>query len=246
MRTLAVIAARAGSKGLPKKNIRTIAGLPLIAHAMECAKRVPSIMRTIVSTDGDEIANVARDHGGDVPFLRPPELATDTASIIDVLQYTLARIEREESSHYDALMLLEPTSPGRLPEDLSAAIALLQANPDADGVVGCSEPMAHPFWTTVVEKEGFMASALPQFDNVIRRQELPRCLRINGGVYVWRTGFLRTCPRDWKVGRYKVLETPEERAFSIDTLFEFEIARLAIESGLVKLPWLDTRSPMAS
>ena len=242
MRTLAVIAARAGSKGLPGKNIRPIGGLPLITHALECAKRVPAIMRTIVSTDGDDIARVARDHGGDVPFLRPLELATDTASIIDVLQYTLARIEGEESSHYDALMLLEPTSPGRLPEDLSRAIALLQSSADADGVVGCSEPMAHPFWTTVIEKDGMMASALPQFDNVIRRQQLPRCLRINGGVYIWRTEFLRTCPRDWKFGRYKVLETPEERAFSIDTLFEFEVARLAIEHGLVKLPWLQSPS----
>src|SRR5262249_42221360 len=97
---LAIVPARGGSKGLPGKNIRMLAGLPLIAHALACARMVPRIRRTIVSTDSEEIAEVARAHGGEVPFLRPPELAQDTSPMMPVLAHALDEVERGEGQRY--------------------------------------------------------------------------------------------------------------------------------------------------
>ena len=141
---LAIIPARGGSKGLPGKNIRPLCGLPLIAHSISCAKLVPRIARTIVSTDSEEIADVARMHGGDVPFLRPAELAGDNTPTMPVLVHALGELERRDGRVYNSVLLLEPTSPGRLPEDLDAAFRVLDADPAADGAVGCSQPSFSP------------------------------------------------------------------------------------------------------
>ena len=104
---LAVIPARGGSKGLPGKNLRPIAGLPLIGHALRCAQSVPQLARTIVSTDSEEIAAAARALGGDVPFLRPAELARDDSPTMAVLQHALRFVEAQEGRRYGALLLLE-------------------------------------------------------------------------------------------------------------------------------------------
>ena len=116
---LAVIPARGGSKGLPGKNIRPIAGLPLIAHSIRCAALSPEVDRCVVSTDCEEIASVARQHGGCVPFLRPAELAQDDTPMIPVLQHALREMEQRDAQRYETILLLDPTSPGRLPVDIA-------------------------------------------------------------------------------------------------------------------------------
>lgn len=235
MRILAVIPARGGSKGLPGKNIRPLGGLPLIAHSLRCAAMCSGLTRTIVSTDSDEIASVAREHGGDVPFLRPPELARDDTPMMPVLRHALDALD-PTGDPFDAVLLLDPTSPGRTPEDVARARALLAASPDADGVVACSKPTFNPFWVGVVDDGGFAKPAFDTAGRYARRQDVPPFLRINGALYLWRSAFVRDGA--WPGGRQRILEIPEERAFSIDDLHEFQVAEALVERGLVRLPWL--------
>jgi N-acylneuraminate cytidylyltransferase len=233
---LAVIPARGGSKGLPGKNIRPLAGLPLIAHSLRLAKLCPEIARCIVSTDDATIRDVARDHGGDVPFLRPPELARDDTPMMPVLQHALREVEQAEGRTYGSVLLLDPTSPGRLPADVARAVELLETDSAARGVIACSQPTFNPFWVGVVENGPYLA---PAFDGptYTRRQDVPTFLRINGALYLWRRDFIER-GGTWRDGPHRALEIPEARAFSIDDLREFQLAEYLIASGLVELPWL--------
>ncbi|MEW6719492.1 MAG: acylneuraminate cytidylyltransferase family protein, partial [Thermodesulfobacteriota bacterium] len=176
---LCVIPARGGSKGLPGKNIRPLAGLPLIAHSLRCAGMCAGIARTIVSTDSGEIAAVARANGADVPFLRPEELAGDTTPMLPVLQHALREMERIDGKRYGSVLLLDPTSPGRFPSDVEECVRRLDADPAADGVVGVSRPDFNPYWHCVVEREGYMAPLIPGADRFGRRQDVPAVYRIN-------------------------------------------------------------------
>lgn len=241
-RILGVIPARGGSKGLPGKNIRPLMGLPLIAHSIRLARMCPQITRTVVSTDSEEIASVARAHGGDTPFLRPAELALADTPMWPVLKHTLTEIERLEGQPYDFLMLLDPTSPTRLPEDVEAAIKRLIAS-DADGIISVSKPEFNPVWHTVVEKDGLMADWLTDAANITRRQDAPEIYRINGLLYVWRTGFVRSAEAWRGAGRHLMLEVPDERAVSIDDLAQFRKAEALARGGILPMPWLETQVP---
>jgi CMP-N,N'-diacetyllegionaminic acid synthase len=239
VRALAVIPARGGSKGLPGKNILPLAGLPLIAHSIRCAARAKGLARVVVSTDSVELAAVARQHGGEVPFLRPAELARDDTPMLPVLVHALGTIEKLEGKTYDALVLLDPTSPGRLPDEIDAAIQMLADSASAVGVVACSRPTFNPFWVGVVERNGLIAPAFPGFVAAGRRQDVPPFFRINGALYVWRASFIRSAPTTWRDLPHRMLEIPESRAFSIDDQHEFDVAQSLIGNGLIQLPWLE-------
>lgn len=237
-RLLAVIAARGGSKGLPGKNIRPLAGLPLIAHSLRCASLTPEITRTVVSTDSEEIAAVARAHGGDVPFLRPAELAKSDTPMWPVLRHALAEVEKAEGARYDFLVLLDPTSPTRTPKEIALALERLSADRDAVGIVAVSEPAYSPIWHTVVEKDGAMADFIDG-GRYSRRQDVPAVFVINGLFYIWRADFVRRSESGWRgQGRHLMLETPALRACSIDTLEEFAAMEALVKASLVTLPWL--------
>ncbi len=235
---LAVIPARGGSKGLPGKNIRPLAGLPLIAHSIRCAALCPEITRTVVSTDSDEIADVARANGASVPFRRPPELAQDASAMWDVIQHALRETERVDGVRYESVLLLDPTSPGRLPADVSQAAALLDAPGDCDGVVAVSEPDFNPYWHSVVDVDGYMRDLFPQARTFERRQDVPIVYRINGALYLWRRSLVTECA-NWRDGRHRMLVIPESRALHFDELEQFELAELRIRHGRLRLPWLE-------
>lgn len=235
---LAVIPARGGSKGLPEKNIRPFAGLPLIAHSILFARMCSEVDRCIVSTDAPEIAEVARRFGAEVPFMRPSALAQDETPIWPVLQHALAEVEAQEAASYDALLLLDPTSPAREPADISSAVHRLQEQPSADGVIGVSQPDFNPLWHCVVERDGWMADLFEEGEAHERRQEVQPVYRINGSLYLWRTAFVRSA-RSWRQdGRHLLYEIPESRAMSIDTVEQFERAEVLVKSGRITLPWL--------
>jgi CMP-N,N'-diacetyllegionaminic acid synthase len=236
---LAVIPARAGSKGIAGKNLRPLSGLSLLGHAIRCGQRVGRIARLVVSTDGEEIAQAARALGADAPFLRPAHLAGDDAPTMPVLQHALAWVQQTEGRRYGSVLLLEPTSPGRLPEDVEGAFARLDAHPGADGVVACSEPHFNPFYVGVMERDGYLAPALPRPRALTRRQDAPRFLRINGLLYLWRSEFVARSPADWTSGRHVALPVPESRALSIDDEHELQVAQALLTQGLWRLPWLD-------
>jgi CMP-N,N'-diacetyllegionaminic acid synthase len=234
---LAVIPARGGSKGLPGKNIRNFAGYPLIAHSIRFAHLCPEIDRCIVSTDDQQIAKVAREHGGDVPFLRPAELAGDTTPTWPVLQHALREMEAREGKHFETVLLLQPTNPARIPEDVTRALAMLESNPLAVGVVAVSEPRFSPRWTCVEERDGVMAPAFPDAKKYVRRQDVPVTYRINGLLYLWRRNHILTEP---EAGMYTkphlMMCVPEDRAVDIDSPSDFQIAELLVREGLVRLP----------
>jgi N-acylneuraminate cytidylyltransferase len=232
--TLAVIPARGGSKGLPGKNLRPLAGLPLIEHSLRLAALCDAIDRTIVSTDSAEIAAVARAIGAEV-LDRPVELAGDEVPMLPVLQHAL-----ESLDGYDRLLLLDPTSPGRLPADVARAMELLDANPDADGVVAVSEPSFNPVWHAVVERDGYLEQLFEEGRRYGRRQDLPRVFRINASLYLFRAEFLRAAHETWLDGRHLPLEIPDVRAFHIDSAADLEVAEAIIRCGVVSLPWLDS------
>lgn len=237
-RLLAVIPARGGSKGLPGKNVRPFLGLPLIAHSIRFARLCPEIDRCIVSTDSPAIADVARQFGGEVPFLRPAELAGDETPLWPVLRHAVATLEERDRWRYDEVLLLDPTSPAREPDDVSQALGRLRAGPDADGIISVSRPTFNPIWHCVVERDGWMADLVEDGGRYARRQDVPTVYRINGVLYIWRAAFVRSETSSWRQStRQLIFEIPELRAMSIDTLEEFEQAEVLIRSGLVKLPW---------
>ncbi len=243
-RVLAVVPARGGSKGLPGKNVRLLAGLPLIAHSIAAAALMPSVTRCVVTTDSAEIAAVARAHGGDVPFLRPAELAGDDTPMAPVLRHALASVEEQEGAAYDLVVLLDPTSPGRDPDRVEDAVAGLLDDGSLDGVVSVSEPTFNPLWVGVRERRedpGVLERYFAEGEDITRRQDAPRYLRINGGFYVWRAEFVRRLETSWfDEGRHAMVEVPEVRAFSIDDEYELRLLQAVIDAGLVYLPWLRT------
>jgi len=236
---LAVIPARGGSKGLPGKNIRPFAGLPLIAHSILFARTCPEIDRAIVSTDAPEIADVARQFGADVPFLRPSELARDETPVWPVLRHALLHASEQDGVTYDGLLLLDPTSPARESSDITEASRRLWATPLADGIVGVSRPDFNPIWHCVVERDGWMVDLMETGAGFGRRQDVPPVYRINGSLYIWRASFVRSQERSWRqTGRHLIYEIPESRAVSIDDAEQFERAELLVKGGLMTLPWL--------
>lgn len=240
-RVLAVIPARGGSRGLPGKNIRPLAGLPLIAHSIRAAAMIPIVTRCVVSTDSEEIAEVARAQGGDVPFLRPDELARDDTPMAPVISHALATIEQEEGRAYDTVLLLDPTSPSRLPNQIEDAAHRLFADERLDGMLSVSEPTFNPTWVGVNEsKAGSLERYYAIGAGITRRQDAPRYLRINGNFYLWKSAFVRRVKTSWfDEGKHGGVEIPESQAFSIDDESEFRIVEALLAAGLLRMPWME-------
>lgn len=240
---LAVIPARGGSRGLPGKNLKKLGGVPLVGHSIAAAHTVPAVRRTIVSTDDEQIAIVSRSFGADVPFLRPAELATDTAPTGPVIAHALAAAEAEGDAPYDAVLLLEPTSPVRDPARLAEAVGLLRTHPDVDGVVSVSIPGFDPMSTGVeVDSAGAIRRAFPEAAGQTRRQDSTRTfLKLNGNFYLWRADFVRRLEHSWlDEGSFLAVEIPEAQAFSIDTPYDFDLVEAVVQAGLVDLLISDT------
>ncbi|OGQ05106.1 MAG: hypothetical protein A2W61_03225 [Deltaproteobacteria bacterium RIFCSPLOWO2_01_44_7] len=239
---LAVIPARGGSKALPGKNIRPLGGLPLIAHSILMAKMCPEIDRVLVSTDDEKIADVAKTFGADVPFLRPKALAQDETPMWPVLQHVLEHVTTQEGKEYNSLLLLDPTSPGRFPEDIRKALQKLDQNVQTTGVIGVSQPEFNPIWHCVVEKEGWMEPLIRGGGIYGRRQDVPTVYRINASLYIWRSSFVRSCHGNWlEQGKYLLCEIPESRAIHIDTIHEFERTELLLKNNLISFPWMERK-----
>jgi N-acylneuraminate cytidylyltransferase len=226
--------------GLPDKNIRPFMGLPLIAQSILFAKLCPEIDRCIVSTDAPEIADVARQFGAEAPFRRPQELAQDTTPMWPVVKHALAQVEREEGRSYDAVLLLDPTSPARQPSDVTGAMRQLMEMPAADGIVAVSRPEWNPIWLGVIERQGWMVPLIDGGNRYHRRQDVPTVYWINGALYLWRTQFVRASAGLWQAtGRHLLYDIPERGAMSIDTPEQFARAEALVKSGLITFAWLN-------
>ena len=183
MRVLGLITARGGSKGVPRKNIRLLAGKPLLAYTAESALRAQTLTRVVLSTEDAEIAEVGRSYGVDVPFVRPPELALDATPSLPVVRHALLTLE-EMGDVYDAVCLLQPTNPLRRPEDIDGCVKMLSIS-SADAVVSVL-PVPHeynPHW--VFESRGeYLKIATGEHSPIARRQDLPPAFHRDGSIYV--------------------------------------------------------------
>ena len=177
---LAIIPARGGSKGIKGKNIFSIEGKPLIAYTIEAACASEYIDTVIVSTDNQEIADVSKAYGAEVPFLRPAELASDYANTIDAVLHAVYTL-KEMGKEYDYLVLLQPTQPLRSAEDIDHAIIL--CDKEMRGVVSISRVKDHPVLMRYMNAQGEMCKLL-ELNSTVRRQDMPDYYRVNGCVYV--------------------------------------------------------------
>jgi CMP-N,N'-diacetyllegionaminic acid synthase len=188
LRLLALIPARGGSKRVPGKNLRPLGGLPLVTWSIKSATELPEIQDVLVSTDDVGIADVARAVGASVPWLRPPELATDFSSAIDVCIHALDWYEAERGP-IGGLILLQPTSPFRTPESVRRGIGLFEAS-GRRPVIGVSPARSHPMWCYRVE--GFeMRPFIEGADPCARSQDLPPAFVVNGAFYLMAPEDLR-------------------------------------------------------
>ena len=213
---LAVITARGGSKGVPRKNVRPLGGRPLIAWTVRAALEAACIDRVVVSTDDEEIAQVARDAGAEVPFLRPADLASDTATSVDVMLHALDMVPG-----YGRAVLLQPTSPFRTGTDLDAGFALWQGAPGAGGCVSVYAAAESPWLMYGTDGAGRLGRLLPVPPGGLRRQDLPKALVLNGAFYFIDVARFRAEGRlvfDDGLG----FEMPVERSRDIDTPADFE------------------------
>jgi CMP-N-acetylneuraminic acid synthetase len=230
---LAVIPARGGSKGLPGKNLRQLAGTSLLEHAIRFARSCDSVGRIVVSTDSEEIAAVARAAGADVPFMRPSELATDETPTWPVLQHALDRVD-PLGEEWDYLLLCDPTAPIRSPADVEVAFERLRAETAADGIVSVAEPGFNIVWQSVIEEGGYMAHLVEQGVRVSRRQDAPRVYYVDGSFYLWRAEFVREGHDSWFVGR--TLMHVVDSYGSIDTAEELRRLEALVAAGIASAP----------
>ena len=181
---LALIPARGGSKGIPKKNIKPLLGKPLIAWTIEQAKKSKYFDRIIVSTDSEEIAEMSEKYGAEVPFLRPKELARDESPTSDAIMHAITWFE-ERGEYFDIVVLLEPTSPLRKENDLDNAIELFIKNIDkADSLVSVGEVhLENPYIMKKIEN-GYVKSFIEIDENIYQRQQLPKVYFPYGVIYL--------------------------------------------------------------
>jgi CMP-N,N'-diacetyllegionaminic acid synthase len=225
-RCVAIIPARGGSKGLPGKNILLLVDKPLIAHTIEAARAAHSIQRIVVSTESVEIAQIARQYGAEVPFLRPPELARDETPTLPVLQHVLTQLKAAEGREPEIIVLLQPTSPLRRAEHIDGAVTMLEQT-QADSVVSLCAAEHHPAWMKRIER-GRVLPFLENAPEYTRRQDLTPVYRLNGAIYVTRRRVLleenRILGRDTRA-----LVMDAESSVDIDTPLDLKLAALIIQ-----------------
>lgn len=222
---LTLIPARGGSKGLPGKNIRPFHGKPLVTRTIETALDSLLAGRILVSTDDEEIAQISKDSGAEVPFLRPAEMAIDASPVLSAAIHALDWLEANDGWKAEWLLLLQPTSPLRTSKDIRDAFVLLESN-QADAVVSVNETKSHPFWAKTRDESGFLRPFIEGQVAPARRQDLPPAFALNGLLFLVRVSALRSegafCPASTLP-----LFISSSRSLDIDSELDFLIAEYA-------------------
>jgi len=233
IRVLGIIPARGGSKGVKNKNIRRIAGEPLIQYAINACKASKKLTQFVVSTDSKQIREIA-DKAGCVVIDRPDALSTDTSSVVDAALHTLSIVE-ESGNHFDAILLIQPTSPIRTGEDLDKVIGILETSPEVDAVVSVVKVEdAHPARMYLKDKSNLLTSFLPEYEST-RRQDLPSVFHRNGSIYLVRREPLVT-DRTFMPQKKAGYVMDSEHMVNIDTERDVVIAEIIVQE------WKDSQS----
>jgi CMP-N,N'-diacetyllegionaminic acid synthase len=228
-----VIPARGGSKGLPGKNLRRLGSLSLIGHAVASAREALSLTHFIVSTDSPEIAEEAKRQGAEVPFLRPPELATDRAGMLSVLQHAVRWLEQSVGVRPDLIVTLQPTSPFRTGVEIDATIRKV-IETGSDSAQTLCEASYHPFFMKTLEGDRTVA-LFPDGHKYVRRQDAPPVYQPSGAVYVTHYSTLMALGHILgEDNRGVVMDF--EASVNIDTEWDFLLAELLLREGRAPLP----------
>lgn len=222
LKVLALVPARRGSKGLPLKNIRPLGGKPLLAWPIAAARQSRYVDRVIISTDDAEFAAIAEASGADAPFLRPAELASDTAPSIAFITHAIDTLQAAGEA-YDYLVLLEPTSPLTEASDVDAALEILVARrAQADAIVGVTAMVSnHPAFAVRFSTGGLMQPfAAPSFGQLPRRQDTEPLYSLDGSLYISTTAALQR-ERSFCHDRTLPYVTPHWKSLEVDDLVDF-------------------------
>lgn len=229
MKATAFIFARGGSKGLPGKNIRSLGGKPLIAWSIGHALAVGRIERVIVSTDSQEIAEVALKYGAEVPFIRPAELARDDSPEWLAWRHALNYLKDEEGSLPDAMVSVPTTAPLRLPLDIENCLDEYEKG-GADIIITVTAAQRSPYFNMVkVNDDGTTGLVIPPSSTVVRRQDVPTVFDMTTVAYVARPEFVLTHNATFE-GRVRHVHVPPERAIDIDTYLDFTVAECLLSA----------------
>lgn len=222
--TLVIIPARGGSKGIPGKNIKPLNGKPLIEHTIDVARGIVDDSNICVSTDSQEIIRVVENYGLKVPFVRPAELATDTAGTYEVLLHALNFYEKQGKT-FDKIILLQNTSPFRTTEHVKEALSLY--NPNIDMVVSVCEVSSNPYYNCYEEnKNGFLYISKGD-GKYVRRQDVPKCWEYNGAIYIINPESLKKMPLSMFTKRVKYV-MDKKYSIDLDTMLDWKIAEAII------------------
>ena len=225
---LGVIPARGGSKGLSRKNIKILFGKPLIAWTIEQALASKYLDRLIVSTEDEEIAEVSKKYGAEVPFIRPKELAEDNAKGIDVVLHAIDWLKKNDRrKQYDLIILIQPTSPLRKSDDIDKAIELLFLK-KAKAIVSVCEVDHHPLWANTLPEDGCMKDFIRQEIMNKNRQELSVFYRLNGAIYLAYCNYLKKY-RSFIGEKTFAYIMPRERSIDIDSEVDLNLAEVLIK-----------------
>ncbi len=224
MKILVIIPARGGSKGIPHKNIKPLAGKPLIYYTIDTARQIVDDDDICISTDDKEIIQCVEDYGIKVPFVRPAELATDTAGTYEVLLHALNYYE-QQGKVYDIVVLLQNTSPFRTAKQVKEALSMYSTS--IDMVVSVKECTANPYYC-VFEEDGEGYLHICKGDgSITRRQDAPKVYEYNGAIYVINPRSLKEKPLNKFTKRIKYVMN-ERSSLDLDTMNDWYMAELLI------------------
>jgi CMP-N,N'-diacetyllegionaminic acid synthase len=229
---LAVIPARGGSKGVPRKNIRQICGKPLIAYTIETALEVRHLVyRVIVSTEDEEIAEISRQYGAEVPFLRPAELAGDGVPTVPVLQHAVRFVEKQDGTTLDWVLLLQPTDPLRHAADIQHALTLAHQG-ECDSVISVVQVFStHPILMKRIENNRLLPYCIEEKEGTRRQDYKPAAYMRNGAIYLTRRNVLIQQNSIWgEVIRPYVM--PEERSIGVDSELDLKMVEFMMRENL--------------
>lgn len=226
MRSIAIIPARSGSKGLKDKNIKHLCGKPLLAYTIECAIESCRFDKVFVSTDSQEYARIAEEYGADASFLRSENNSGDSAGSWDVVKEVINHFE-EKNEFYDTIMLLQPTSPLRTKEDIINSFRMM-AEKQGRSVLSVTEVEHSPLWCNVLEDDLCMDRFMDEKYIGVPRQELPQYYRLNGAIYLLKREELNEAKMFRKKSYAYIM--PNSRSIDIDSELDFRFAELLIES----------------
>ena len=225
---LATICCRGGSKGVPGKNIKLLNGKPLIAYTIDSAKQSKYINELIISTDDQAIADIARSYGTNVPFMRPADLASDTASKWPVFIHAVETYEQLTGNTVDYLVDLDVTVPLKTYQDIDGAIQMALQDPLTDVVITGYEPERNPYFNMMeIGEDGFASIVKKGTKPIVRRQDAPKVYSLTPAAYVVKKSALYAFEH-WSNAKCKIYEMPRERAVDIDTEIDFKIVEFLI------------------